>query len=62
VRLSSRSPKDAALLLPNFQSLYEKEIQVVREDNAKVYAADSSLTPTSETNTKLHALYRVVYF
>eukprot|EP00026_Physarum_polycephalum_P011538 Phypoly_transcript_11772.p1 GENE.Phypoly_transcript_11772~~Phypoly_transcript_11772.p1 ORF type:complete len:347 (+),score=55.63 Phypoly_transcript_11772:89-1129(+) len=58
VRLSSRSPKDAALLLPDFASLYQKEIEDVRKENNAVCASDASLAPNSETNTKLHALYR----
>ena len=67
VRLSSRSPKDAALLVPNFSDLYQQEVEGVRkevEDVEKTKSSDmamsaGTLAPTSETNTKLHALYRV---
>lgn len=62
VRLSSRSPKDAALLHPDFMKIYEKEREKVEGESKNVFLADPSLIPTSETNSKLHALYRVFIF
>jgi len=58
VRLSSRSPKDAALTLPNFPELFKKELIDVKHEHTQIFAANSLLPPSSETNAKLHALYR----
>jgi len=50
VRLSSRSPKDAALSRPGFRALLEAELQKVKEAGGN--------RSTSLINQQLHALYR----
>lgn len=50
VRLSSLSPKDAALNSPRFMQVYEEELRVLEHDAQK--------SNNSVLNCKLHALYR----
>eukprot|EP00300_Choanocystis_sp_HF-7_P003774 c12877_g1_i1.p1 GENE.c12877_g1_i1~~c12877_g1_i1.p1 ORF type:complete len:384 (+),score=74.82 c12877_g1_i1:163-1152(+) len=52
VRLSSRSPKDAALNSPRFQGIYAEELRSLRIEQA------NQIDQTSDLNTNLHALYR----
>jgi len=55
VRLSSRSPKDAALSGKRFKQLFEEELKQVQLDEAQAAS-------TTAINQKLHALYRASTF
>jgi hypothetical protein len=51
VRLSSRSPKDAALSSPKFSTLFQ-------EEKTALDAEESGISDSNATNRTLHALYR----
>jgi len=51
VRLSSRSPKDAALSAPIFQEIYHRELKKLAEE-------EKDISESSDANRKLQALYR----
>jgi len=56
VRLSSRSPKDAALCHPQFRSLFDKALAELRVELTE--ASKSGKFVVEETNLRLHALYK----
>ena len=53
VRLSSRSPKDAALSSPKFTDLYNSELEVLEVEEKDIQVSESN-----DVNRRLHALYR----
>ena len=56
VRLSTRSPKDAALSAASFQSEARRELALLVQEEAA--AAEGSNESVADTNRKLLALYR----
>src|SRR5688572_17216698 len=56
VRLSSRSPKDAPLTTQHFLKMFESEKKKVEQMEKEIQEE------TSETNRRLHALYRSATF
>ncbi len=59
VRLSSRSPKDAALLNPNFRQLFKEAILFLeKEEEESNSNQNKEDDPLRISNRRLHALYR----
>ena len=52
VRLSSRSPKDAAMSQPNFGSIVKEQLGKIKDEEID--------NPTSHFNRNLHAIYRSI--